>query len=323
MNVASPQKKSKAETNVIDAASGLAMMNVHREMLKRTICTVYELFQNGQIESLSMMLDKEVRLDCNGLCDYNPMRGMFMGRSAIRQWMCEYRSAVELKAYKWEIAEVDEARGTVLVRVMAEGKFRSTEKPFQYHGWDMMTFKNGHLWRMKFWGDDRQFAKASKTPATETAYKVAMAFFQKDMATLKQVVGAAKMKFHSNGVDPKTGAWTMDQWMELMQRYDFQYTSRRMVHGSKNHVILEYRCSQWSDAETGQSLMGHRPEFFRFYTHVVCDDAGRLKECEMHMTPQPSGFLFAKPNGGASKRGLVQHVQHAHMPRMAPMGHKA
>jgi len=314
-------KKMKGESKCIDPQMGLEIRNAHREMLTRTVCTVYELFQSQQIEALTMMLDKEARLDTTGFCDYNPMRGMFHGRPEIREYLIQHKSAVELKAYKWEIKDIDEARGTVLVHVKAEGKFRSTDKPFTYHGHDLLQFRQGHLWRMKFWGNDMEFAKASKTPATEMAYQVAMAFFKKDTATLKKLCGQAQMKFHSNGMDPKTGTWNIDQWMDLMKRYDFQYTERRLIHGGKNHVMLEYRCSQWSDMQTGQSLMGHRPEFFRFYVHMVCEDNGRLEECQMHMTPQPSGFLFAKPNGGASKKGLTQHVQHAHMPHMAAMGH--
>jgi len=297
-------------------AAGMTMMKTHREMLKRKVDNMYDLFRTGQIENMVSLMDKEARLDCNGWCDYNPMRGVFMGRSAIRQWMCEYRSAVEIQKFEHQICEIDEARGTVLTKVTKQGRFRSTGKQFTYTGWDMCVFRNGRMWRMKFWGDDRQFAKASKTPAVETVYKMVMAFFKQDTTALKQLAGHAHIKFHSNGMDPKTGTWTMDQWLELRKRYDWQYTSRRMVFGSRNHVIIEYTCSQWSDAETGQSLMGHRPEFFRFYMHVVCDDAGRVKECEMHMTPQPSGMLFAKPNGSASKRGLIQHVAHTHQPRM-------
>jgi len=297
------------------AATGMVQMKNHREMMKRTVTNIYELFQSGQLESLAMLLDKECRLDCNALCDYNPLRGMFKGRQEIREWMIDYRSAVELKQFQWQICEVDEARGTVLIRIQNQGKIRNTDKAFNYMGWDMIQFRNGHVYRMKFWGDDREFAKACKTPATEMVFKIAMAFFNKDMGSLKKLVGNAKMKFFSNGVDPRTGQWSIDQWMEMMNRYDYQYTQRRLVFNSKTHVIIEYKGSQFSDCETGQSLMGHRPEFFRFYIHSVCDDNGRLRECEMHMTPQPSGFLFAKPNGGASRRGLVQHVQHAHVPQ--------
>jgi len=298
-----------------NAQMGMTMMKTHREMLRRTVTSIYDLFQTGQIENLVSLIDKEARLDCNAWCDYNPFRGMCFGRGEIREWLTDYRSAVEITKMQYQIIEVDEARGTVLTQVVKQGKHRLTNKPFTYTGWDMTTFRNGRVCHMKFWGDDREYAKAAKTPAIETAYKMSMAFFQKDQAAMKQLCGAAKMKFLSNSMDPKAGEWTMDQWMELMKRYDWQYTQRRMIFGSKNHVILEYKCSQWSDMETGQSLMGHRPEFFRFYVHVVCNDAGKVKEGQMHMTPQPSGFLFAKPNGGASKRGLVQHVMHSHRPR--------
>merc|ERR1719391_1467467 len=282
------------------AAHGMVQMKTHREMMQRIVTNIYELQQGGQVEQLVLHLDKECRLDASGWCDYNPWRGMFKGRQEIREWMVDYRSAVEQKSFKYQIAEIDEARGTVLVQLQIQGKFRSTAKDFNYMGW----------------GDDRELAKAAKTPATETAFKLAMAFFQHDMSTMKKLMGNAKIKFLSNGVDPKTGQWTIDQWMDMMKRYDYQYTARRLVLNGKNHVILEYRASQYCDTETGQSLMGHRPEFFRFYAHTVCDDQGRVREMEMHMDPQPSGFLFAKPNGGASKRGLLQHVQHAHEPRM-------
>jgi len=291
-------------------------MKCHREMMRRNVDTIYDLFQTGQIENLVMLFDKEARMDCNAWCDYNPMRGMFKGRSEIREWLIDYKSAIEVQKIQHQICDVDEARGTVLCQIMMQGKHRVTDKAFTYQGWDLWQFRRGHVYRMKFWGNDQEFAKASKTPAIECAYKLAMAFFSHDKATMQKLMGQAKVKFMSNSQDPKTGQWTMDQWMDLVKRYDWQYTSRRMIFGSKNHVILEYRCSQWSDCETGQSLMGHRPEFFRFYTHVVCDDRGAVRECEMHMTPQPSGFLFAKPNGGASKRGLIQHVQHAARPRM-------
>jgi len=303
----------------------MAIMKTHRQMMERTVSTMYELFQTCQIENLVAMMDKEARLDSTAFCDYNPFRGMYRGRSEIRQHFIDYKSAVELSQYRYQISEIDEARGTVLVQVQAHGKFRSTGNGFTFSGWEMLTFRNGHVWRMKFWGDDREFAHASKTPAAVKAYNVAQCFFNKDMAGMKKLCGNAKMKFHSNGMDPKTGEWSVDQWMQMMQKYDFQYTSRRMVFGSKNHVILEYRCSHWCDNQTGQSLMGHRPEFFRFFTHVICDDAGNIREYEMHMSPQPSGFLFAKPHGGASKPGLIQHVQHSHMPRemMQQRGQKA
>jgi len=297
-------------------------MKTHRQMMERTVSTMYELFQTCQIENLVSMIDKEARFDCTGFCDYNPFRGMFKGRSEIREWLIDHKSAIELKQYRWQISEVDEARGTVLVQLQVQGKVRNTDKPFTFAGFDLITFRNGHVYRMKCWGDDREFAKATKTPATEQAYKIAMAFFQRDMATMKKVCGNAKIKFQSNDQDPKTGVWTLDQWMQLIQKYDWQYTSRRLVFSSKNHVIMEYRCSHFCDQQTGQSLMGHRPEFFRFYSHVVCADNGAVQEMEMHMSPQPSGFLFAKPNGGANKPGLRQHVQHAHIPREM-MGQKA
>jgi len=299
------------------------IMKTHRQMMERTVSTMYDLFQTCQIETLVSMIDKECRLDCTGFCDYNPFRGMFKGRSEIREWLIDHKSAVEIAQYRWQICEVDEARGTVLVQLQVQGKIRNTGKPFNYNGFDLMTFRNGHIYRMKFWGDDREFAHATKTQATEVAFKIAIAFFQRDMATMKKLVGNAKIKFQSNSVDPKTGVWSMDQWMQLIQKYDWQYTSRRVVFSSKNHVIMEYRASHWRDMETGQSMMGHRPEFFRFYTHLVCADNGAVQEMEMHMSPQPSGMLFAKPNGAASKRHLNQHVQHAHVPGAMMMGQKA
>jgi len=297
------------------AATGQMMQKCHRQMMERTVQTMYELFQTCQIENMCAMIDQECRLDCTAFCDYNPFRGMYRGRSEIREWLIDHKSAVELKQYRFQVAEIDEARGTVLVQVQTQGKMRSTGKDFSFMGWDLVTFRNGHVYRMKCWGDDREFAKASKTPAIEVACKIAMAFFQHDMATMKKFVGNGKMKFLSNGVDPKTGEWSLDQWMKLMQKYDWQYTQRRMLFGTKNHVIFEYRCSHWCDNETGQSMMGHRPEFFRFYHHVTCDDNGGVREIEMHMSPQPSGMLFAKPHGAASKVGLIQHVQHSHVPR--------
>jgi len=290
------------------SAPGMEIMKTRRQMMERAVSRIYELFQSDQIESLVNMMDKDARLDASAFCDYNPFQGMYDGRSAIRERFVDYKSAVELTQHRYQISEIDEVRGTVLVHVQAHGKFRSTGNAFAFSGWEMLTLRNGHIWRMKFWGGDREFAHASKTPAAVKAYNMAQCFFNNDMAGMRSLCGNAKMKFHSNGMDPKTGEWTVDQWMKMMQKYDFQYTSRGVLFDSKNHVILEYRCSHWCDNQTGQSLMGHRPELFRFLSHVICDDAGNIRECEMHMSPQPSGFLFAKPHGGASKLGLTQHV---------------
>jgi len=305
------------------AATGMAIMKTHREMMRRTVCSVYELFENGQIENLCQLIDKDARLDCSAFCDYNPMRGMYFGRSDIREWLIERKSAVELKSYKWQICEVDEARGTVLVQLMVQGKFRITEKSFNFNGFDLMHFRNGRIHRMKFWGDDREMAKASKTPATELAFKIAHAFFNQDQATMQKLIGNGKMAFHGANVNPSVGQWTVQQWMEHVKKHEFQYTSRRMVFQSKNHVILEYRASHFRIAETGQSLLGHRPEHFRFYAHLMCDDQMRVREYQMHMSPSPSGFLFAKPLGGANKPGLIQHVQHAHEMRAQMQGQRA
>ena len=57
------------------AATGVAIMKCHREMMKGTVCNVYELFESGQIENLTTHIDQEARLDCTALCDYN--RGMY------------------------------------------------------------------------------------------------------------------------------------------------------------------------------------------------------------------------------------------------------
>jgi len=288
----------------------MALMKTHREMMKRTISSMYELFGTGQIESLAQLLDKDARLDCTAYLDYNPGRGMFFGRSEIREWFSERRAAVEFSSFKWQISEVDEARGTVLVQKTIQGKYRSTGKSFTFPGFDMMSFRNGQIYRMKFWGDDREMAHASKTPACEAAFKLTRAFFEKDMATMQKLMGNAKMTFHGASIDPKVGNWSLAQWMEAMKKYEYQYTARKVIFQSKNHVIIEERCSHWADAETGQSLMGHRPEEFRMYHHLLTDDQGKPRELQMHMSPTPSGFLHCKPNGGANKRGLVQHVQH-------------
>merc|ERR1711915_654739 len=104
-----------------------------------------------------------------------------------------------------------------------------------------------------------------------------------------------------NAVDPSVGVWTTDQWLELARMFYFEYTSSRMIHCTRNRAIVEYTASNWGIVETGQSLMGSTPKEFRFFVHVTTDDQGKLVESEMHMTPQPSGFLFTLPSGARQR----------------------
>jgi len=267
------------------------------DMMKQTTRTVYEMYKNGQMEDVVMMMDKDITWDFSAS---RVPGGVYRGRDQIRQSYMNHMADLEMTSYTYDILEADEGRGTVLVHVEMKGKMRKTGKSFHFQGYNLLRFENGIIKYMKCWGNERDMVKASMTPAMETFEKIEKAFFSGDMDTLRTVTGKAKITALGNTVDPAVGVWTHEQWMEKVQMFYWEYTSMEVIHATKNRVMVAYTANHWGIKETGQSLMGHKPEDFRFYVHMETDDSGTLKAMELHMTPQPSEFLFARPSGGAS-----------------------
>merc|ERR1712083_561815 len=174
-----------------------------------------------------------------------------------------------------------------------------TGKAFKYAGHDLIRFENGHPVSMKMWGDDREAVKAGATLAKEMFHKLEMAYFTRDIKTFRSLMGNGKISVLGGQSNPAVGVWNTDKFVEVFGMFNWRHSGSRVLHSSKNRVIVEYTDTNWEIAETGQTLMGPKPEDFRFYCELIVNDQGKVVLLETHMTPQPSPFLFTRPGGGS------------------------
>lgn len=267
------------------------------EMMKTSLKNMYELFKMGQIEDLVNLFARNIDWDATAL--RSVLGGQYNGRDEVRTMMNRLIAAVDISSFTYEFVEADEGHGTTLSRITMKGKYRNTEKSFVFMENHLCTWRNGQLIKIKLWGDQRDMMKSSTNKIMQLQRDLETAFFARDIGRLKQLAGNVKVDVLTCPDSyPRCGPMKVEDWMKDMQEnFHMKFNGNRIVHASEHYLLAEWTMDEYSYIPTGRSLMGHKPEDFRMFNMIACDDKGKLTKWEIHSTPVPSNFLFMETGG--------------------------
>jgi len=270
------------------------------EMMKSTVKNIYELFKDAQIEDVVSSFTCDVQWDATALRGVNG--GWFRGRDEVRTMLNNLLAAVDVNGFKYEFVEADEGRGTILSRITMKGKFRNTKKSFVFQENHLFSFENGRCNKIKLWADQREMTDAATNKIMELQRQVEVAFFSGDVSKLTELTGGVKIELLGQDESCCEGCKgpfvTAEEWMDSLKHFRINFNGNEIIHASDHFILVEWTMDEYTFGPTEQSLLGHKPEDFRMFNMLECDDSGKLKKWQIHSAPVPSQFLFM-PTGGS------------------------